>query len=125
MFQEGIKVAPYPSKGFQDAGQNSFALGGRVPIFLIIFPDFRSTAKMEKGTISIPLGQRISDGSINKKFFSCWSQGKYVHDCIFRILELEWVSIIVIIDRGGLRYLCELREGTSLCARRSASLTIW
>ena len=80
VLQECMKITAQATKGFQNAGQNSLALGGRVPRFLITFPDFRSMARMEKGTISVPLGQRITDGSINEKLFSCRSQSKNVHN---------------------------------------------
>ena len=120
VFKECMEILAQPAKGFQDAGQSSLTLGRGVPRFLVVLSDLRSAAKMEKGTISVPLGQRFPDGIINKKFFSCWSQGKYVHDCIFRILELEWVSIIVVINRGRFRYLCKFRDGDrSVCAEAS------
>ena len=115
-----MEVLSQAAKGFQNAGQDSFTLGRGVARLFIVLTDICSAATMEKGTVRVPLHQRISDGSIDKKFFSRRSNGKYVHDYIFRILELEWVSVVIIMDRGGLGYLCEFRDGDlSVCTKAS------
>ena len=82
-----------------------------VPGFLIVLPHICGAARKGKGTLRVPLGQRIADGSVDEKFFSRRRNGKDVHDGVFGVLKLKWVNIVIVVNRCGFGYGGKLRDG--------------
>ena len=101
MIEKRQKVSAQAAKGFNDTWKDGSALGNRIAGFLIEFAKVRGTARLGKGTLGVPLGQRIANGGIDKKFLTsrCYSQN--VHDSISEILCLKGVEIIGIVSVCG------------------------
>ena len=101
VLEERMKIFAQPPERFNDAREDSFALGNWIAGFLIEFAKVRGTARLGKGTLGVPLGQRIANGGIDKKFLTsrCYSQN--VHDSISEILCLKGVEIIGIVGVCG------------------------
>ena len=61
MIKEGQKIFAEAPEGFNDARENRSALGARVPGFLVKLTEIRGAAGLGKGTLRVPLGQRIAN----------------------------------------------------------------
>ena len=86
VFEEGMKVfAPSP-KRLDDTRKDRLPLSNGVPSFLVEFAEIRGAAGLGKGTLGVPLGQRITYGGIDKELFACWRNGKDVHDGVSGVL---------------------------------------
>ncbi len=92
-----MKIFAQPPEGFNDAREDSFALGNWIAGFLIEFAKVRGTARLGKGTLRVPLGQRIANGGINKKSFTSWCHSHDIHNSVSEVLCLEWVKIVNIV----------------------------
>ena len=92
-----MKIFAQPPERFNDAREDSFALGNRIAGFLIEFAKVRGTAGLGKGTLGVPLGQRIANGGINKKLFTSWCHSHDIHNSVSEVLSLEWVKIVFIV----------------------------
>ena len=83
VFKKRVEIIAKSPKGLNDAGKDSLTLRHGVTRFLIVFPNVSSPARVGKGTLRVPLGQRVAYGGINKEFFTSRRNGKYVHNGIF------------------------------------------
>ncbi len=101
MIEKGEKISAQAAKGFNDTWKDSSALGNRIAGFLIEFAKVRGAAGLGKGTLGVPLGQRIANGGINEKFLSSGCNSQDVHHGIFEILCLKWVEIIGVVRVYG------------------------
>ena len=101
MVEKGEKISAQAAKGFNDTWKDSSALGNRIAGFLIEFAKVRSTAGLGKGTLGVPLGQRIANVDIDKKFLTsrCYSQN--VHDSISEILSIDVIGIVCVCRSVG------------------------
>ena len=97
MIEKGEKISAQAAKGFNDTWKDSSALGNRIAGFLIEFAKVRGTAGLGKGTLGVPLGQRIANGGINKKLFTSWCHSHDIHNSVSEVLCLEWVKIVNIV----------------------------
>ena len=75
MIEKRQKVFAQAAKGFNDTWKDGSALGTRIAGFLIKFAKIRGAAGLGKGTLRVPLGQRITNGGINKKFLTSGCNG--------------------------------------------------
>ena len=103
VLEERMKIFAQPPKRFDDARKDGFALGNWVAGLLIEFGNVRGAARLRKGTLRVPLGQRIANGGIDKKFFSSWCHSHDIHNSIFEVLGFEWVKVVLVVNvcRGG------------------------
>ena len=61
MIEKRQKVSAQAAEGFNDTWKDGSALGTRIAGFLIKFAKIRGAAGLGKGTLRVPLGQRVSD----------------------------------------------------------------
>ena len=101
VLKERMKVFAQSPKGFNDAGKDGFALGNRVAGLLIKLSDIRGTAGLGKGTLRVPLGQRVTNGGVDKKFLSCWCHSHDIHNGVPEILGFKWIEVVFIVDLCG------------------------
>ena len=97
MVEKGEKISAQAAKGFNDTWKDSSALGNRIAGFLIKFAKIRGAAGLGKGTLGVPLGQRITNGGIDKKFLTCGCNCQNFHNSISEILCLKWIEIIGVV----------------------------
>ena len=97
MIEKRQKVFAQAAKGFNDTWKDGSALGNRIAGFLIEFAKVRGAAGLGKGTLGVPLGQRIANGGINKKFLTSGCNGQDVHNSISKVLCLKWIEIISVV----------------------------
>ena len=48
----------------------------------VVFALSRSKAGLRKGCIAVPLSQRVANGGVKQKFFTCGEVSHYIHDSI-------------------------------------------
>ncbi len=103
MVKKREKIFAKPPERFDDAGEDRFALGNGVTGFLIEFPNERSPARLGKGTLRVPLGERVAYGGIDEELLPSWCHSHDVHNGVFRIVCLEGIEVVIVVKlRRGL-----------------------
>ena len=109
-----MEIVAKTPKRLYDARQDSLTLCNWVPRLLIIFSNISSPARVGKGTLRVPLGQRVANGGIDKELFSSRRNGEDVHDGIFGVLDFKGVGVVVISLVAGDEREANSGMGTSL-----------
>ena len=97
MVEKRQKVFAQTTERLNNARKNGPALSTRITGFLVKFAKIRGAAGLGKGTLGVPLGQRITNGGINKKFLTGRCNGQDVHYSVSEVLCLKWIEIISIV----------------------------
>ena len=85
------------TKGFNDTWDNRLALGGGVTGEFVLFSSRSGETGSGKGSSCIPCSQRVPDGGVEKKFFTCGEVGNDIHDGVNGVESFLGVGVAFIV----------------------------
>ena len=80
MIEKGVEIFAQAPKGLDDAWQDSLPLRDWVPSPFVVLSNIGSPARVGKGALRVPLGQRVANGGVDKELLTSGCNGEDVHD---------------------------------------------